>query len=156
MPQDNAEPGLDLLQADVGEWSADITVFPGPGAPPQASKGTLVGRLISGGRWLVTDFVNHTTGFEGHGVYGYNAPSRKYIGTWVDDMRTNLHVGEGAWDAETSTMTYVWHATGSDGQTRTWRETKQTLSPAEQVFRVLMPMADGSEFEVMRAVYRRV
>lgn len=156
MTDDNREPGLDLLQKDVGEWSADISVFPGPGAAPQLSKGTLVARLISGGRWLVTDFVNHTTGFEGHGIYGYNAPSKRFIGTWVDDMRTNLHLGEGTWDEASLTMTYVWRATMPDGQTRTWRETTKTVSPTEQLFRVLSPLPDGAEFEVMRAVYRRV
>ena len=61
---------FERLGKDVGEWNAGT---PQPGAAPQSSKGRLSGRLISGGRWLVTDFKNHTTGFEGHGIYGYNA-----------------------------------------------------------------------------------
>jgi len=111
--------------------------------------------LISGGRWLVTDFKNHTTGFEGHGIYGYNAASGRYVGTWVDDMRTNLYVGEGEWDEATATMTYRWKATMPNGQAMAWRETSQLVSADEQLFRVLFPLPDGSDFEMMRAVYRR-
>ena len=149
-------PEFELLEKDAGEWDADITVTPTPGAAPQNSTGRLVGRLISGGRWLITDFRNHTTGFEGHGIYGYNAATKRYVGTWVDDMRTNIYVGEGAWDAASRTMTYVWSATLPNGQTMAWKETSQSVSETEQIFRVLFPAPDGAEFEMMRAVYRRV
>ena len=148
-------PEFARLRKDIGEWDAEITVVPQPGAAPQASRGRLSGRLICGGRWLVTDFKNHTTGFEGHGIYGYNAASRLYVGTWVDDMRTNLYVGEGQWDEAAATMTYSWKATMPNGQAMTWRETSQVVSPDEQLFRVLFPLPDGSDFEMMRAVYRR-
>lgn len=148
-------PELELLKKDVGEWDATITITPGPGAAPQASTGRLVGRLISGGRWLVTDFKNHTTGFEGHGIYGYNPASKRYVGTWVDDMRSSLHVGEGQWDPATKTMTYRWSATMPGGQPMTWRETTEVVSEDERVFRILFPAPDGSDFEMMRAVYRR-
>lgn len=155
MADANLGPELELLKKDAGEWDATITVTPAPGAAPQESTGRLTGRMISGGRWLVTDFKNHTTGFEGHGVYGYNAASKRYVGTWVDDMRTNLYVGEGQWDETAATMTYVWKATMPNGQAMTWRETSQLVSADEQLFRVLFPLPDGSDFEMMRAVYRR-
>ncbi len=145
-----------LLRKDIGEWDAIITVTPSPGAPPQASAGRMVGRLISGGRWLITDFKNHTTGFEGHGIYGYNAVSKRYVGTWVDDMRTNLYVGEGDWDPASRTMTYAWKATMPSGQAMSWKETSQLVSDTEQLFRVLFPLPDGGEFEMMRATYRRL
>lgn len=148
-------PEFARLCKDLGEWDAEITVTPQPDAPPQRSTGRLSGRLICGGRWLVTDFKNHTTGFEGHGIYGYNAASSLYVGTWVDDMRTNLYVGEGQWDEATATMTYRWKATMSNGQAMAWRETSQLVSSDEQLFRVLFPIQDGSDFEMMRAVYRR-
>ena len=155
MTEHTLPPELALLQKDVGEWAADITVTPGPGAAAQTSRGRLVGRLISGGRWLITDFKNHTTGFEGHGIYGYNVGSKKYVGTWVDDMRTNLYLGEGEWDPASQTMTFLWRAIMPNGQAMTWRETSVAVSDREQLFRVLFPGPDG-EFEMMRAIYRRV
>lgn len=149
-------PEFELLKKDVGEWDATITVTPGPGAAPQESTGRLVGRLISGGRWLVTDFKNHTTGFEGHGIYGYNPASKRYVGTWVDDMRTNIYVGEGEWDEKSQTMTYAWSAALPNGKTMSWKETSETVSENERVFLVLFPGPDGGEFEMMRVFYRRV
>ena len=149
-------PEFALLKKDVGEWDATISITPGPGAPPQASTGRLIGRLISGGRWLVTDFKNHTTGFEGCGIYGYNPATKRYVGTWVDDMRTNIYVGDGDWDATTRTMTYHWTAKMPNGQAMSWKETSQVMSETEQVFRVLFPTPDGGEFEMMHVAYRKL
>ena len=149
-------PEFSLLRKDVGEWNAELTVVPGPGAAPQLSKGRLVGRLISGGRWLVTDFKNHTTGFEGHGLYGFNPSTGRFVGTWVDDMRSNIYVGEGVWDEASKTMTYTWKAAMPNGQTMTWRETSQMVSENERLFLVLFPAPSGGEFEMLRAVYKRV
>jgi len=155
MAESNPSKELDVLRKDVGTWDATITVTPSPGAPPQASTGRLTGRLISGGRWLVTDFKNLTTGFEGHGIYGYNAASGKYVGTWVDDMRSSIFTGEGEWDVAAQTMTYRFTAMMPNGQPMTWREESHLLSPDEQLFRVVFPGPDGNDFEMMRAIYRR-
>ncbi len=155
MSEGTLGPEFELLKKDVGEWNAAITVTPQPGAPPQHSTGRLVGRLISGGRWLITDFKNHTTGFEGHGIYGYHAAGKRYVGTWVDDMRSNIYVGDGEWEPETRTMTYLWRAAMPGGHTMSWRETSRMISEREQIFRVLFPLPDGGEFEVMRAEYVR-
>lgn len=143
------------LRADEGDWDADITVTPQPGAPPQASKGRRRGRLISGGRWLIIDFQNHTTGFEGHGVYGYNPAIGRYVATWVDDMRTNLYLGEGEWDETSRVITYRWTASLPGGEARVWKETTEFISENERVCRTLFP-TPGGEFEMMRAVYRKV
>jgi hypothetical protein len=140
----------------VGEWDAAITVTPGPGAQPQVSAGRRVGRLISGGRWLVTDLKNHTTGFEGHGVYGYNPAIQRYVATWVDDARASIHIGEGTWDPTSRTMTFLWNATRPNGEAVSWRETTQMTSDTEQLFRSLFPLPDGGEFEMIRATYRKL
>lgn len=151
-----SSPELELLKKDVGEWDATVTVTPQPGAPPQASAGRLVGRLISGGKWLVTDFKNHTTGFEGHGLYGYNAALKRYVGTWVDDMRSNIYVAQGDWDPSARTMTYHWTAVMPNGQTMAWKEVTEVISGTEQLFRSLFALEGGGEFEMMHVIYRKV
>lgn len=156
MDESTIASALALLRKDVGEWDADITITPTPGAPAQTSTGRLTCRLISGGRWLVTDFKNQTTGFEGHGIYGYNTATGRYVGTWVDDMRSNILVGEGAWDETGRTMTYRWNAKMPNGQEMSWTETTNVISDSEQLFRILFPLPGGGEFEMMRAVYRRL
>src|SRR5512143_2620983 len=109
-----------ILEDDVGTWDADVIVRPGPGAAEQRSRGVSVQRLV-GGRWLVADFKNET-GFEGHGLYGWDATRKAYVGTWVDGMRSFLTIMEGAWDPETRTMTYHAEARLPDGRVLTWRE----------------------------------
>ncbi len=58
---------------------------------------------LVGGSSLVIDFANDS-GFQGHGVYGWDPAKQKYVGTWVDPMRTFLSPMEGTWDAATKTM----------------------------------------------------
>ena len=147
--------GALVFAKDVGVWDADVTVTPQPGAAPQVSKGVLNARLIAGGKWLVTDFRNETTGFEGHGLYGFDAATGRYSGTWVDDTRSKLLVSEGEWNPEKRTMTFRWSASVPDGRTMTWIDVTETIRDGEQIFRTLVPMPDGSSFEMMRAHYRR-
>src|SRR5579864_1256485 len=96
-----------VFETDVGTWDAEIEAFQ-PG-DVQKSRGTMSGRLL-GGRWLVLDFKNET-GFEGHGIYGWDPAAQSYVGTWVDSMRGFLVTGRGHWDAERRTMTFRYEYT---------------------------------------------
>ena len=110
----------------------------------------MVNRLVCGGLWLVSDFRNETSGFEGHGVFGYDVQKKKYVGTWVDPMRTFLAPMEGEWDAAKRTMTFV-----VDHAPMRWRETAEQLDDVTQVFRVFMAPPGAPEAEVMTVTYRR-
>jgi hypothetical protein len=155
-PQQVAEQiaaATQLFEKDVGTWDAVVEIRLAPGAQVQQSKGTAVSRRISGGRWLVTDFRNET-GFEGHGVYGWDPAKGKYTGVWVDDMRSFIAVSEGTYDHEKRTMTFMTEAAINGGQMR-WRETTETLDRQTQIHRSFMPGPDGNEFEMMTVTYRR-
>jgi hypothetical protein len=145
----------EVFVEDVGTWDAELEIRPAPGADPQRSKGTSVARLRSGGKWLVIDFKNDTTGFEGHGVYGWDVVKQTYVGTWVDDMRPFIAVSTGTWDPATRTMTHWTEAPGPGGKPIRWRETTEKVSADRQIYRVFMPTPDGGEFEMMTAVYTR-
>jgi hypothetical protein len=144
-----------VFQKDVGTWDAHVVVRPGPGQPEQVSTGVTVNRLTAGGRWLIADFRNETTGFEGHGVYGWDAMKKKYVGTWVDNMRSSLCVAEGTWDERTRTMTYWNEFTRPDGNVLRWREVTASPDADTQVFRTFFPGPDGTEFEAMTVTYTR-
>jgi uncharacterized protein DUF1579 len=148
------EAQLAVLAKDVGTWDAEVVVRAGPGAPPLPSRGKSVSRLACGGRWLVTDFDNES-GFEGHGVTGYDPRKGCYVSTWVDNMRTFLAVAEGSWDAEKRTMTFVYSATLPDGRTLRWREETRSVDDDTQLFRQVMPGPDGTEVETLAVTYRR-
>jgi hypothetical protein len=147
-----AGPEHHVLRKDVGTWDAEV-IARSPGAAPQPSKGSAENRLIAGGLWLVSDFKNETTGFEGHGVFGYDLLRRKYVGSWVDPMRSFLAPMEGTWDADKRTMTFFVDYPGASGPVR-WRETTESVDDSTQVFRTFMPSPTG-EVEVMTVTYRR-
>src|SRR5687768_4656830 len=96
---------IKLFEKDIGTWDGELEVTPQPGAEPQRSTGVMVNRVV-GGRWLVADFKNATTGFEGHGIYGWDAAKRCYVGTWVDPMRSSLVIATGTFEPEARRMTY--------------------------------------------------
>jgi hypothetical protein len=147
-------PELKVFEKDVGTWDAEVAFFAAPGAPPHLSRGVAESRLIAGGRWLVTDFKNATTGFEGHGVFGWDQARGRYTGVWVDPARTSLVVADGAWDEAKRAMTFSAEAQFGDKKVR-WREVTETKDADTQIFRSLFPLPGGGEFEMMTVTYRR-
>ena len=148
-------PEHEVFRKDVGTWDAAVEVRFAPGQPPQVSKGQATRRLACGGLWLITEFMNETTGFEGHGVFGYDPARKKYVGTWVDPMRTFMATSEGTWDAAAKTMTMWTEATGPHGKPMRWREVTEARNADTQVWRSFMSLPDGGEAEVMTVTYRR-
>lgn len=146
-------PEHEVFRKDVGTWDAEIEVRH-PGAPQSRNRGVSESRLACGGMWLVTDFRTESGDFEGHGVYGYDPQNRKYIGTWVDPMRTSLAKMEGTWDAEKRAMTFHGELALPHGTMR-WREVTETVDANTQIWRQYMPGPDGVEVETMTITYRR-
>jgi Protein of unknown function (DUF1579) len=143
---------IEILQEDVGVWRAEVEVRPGPDAPVQRSEGAMSCRMC--GRWLVTDFKNETSGFEGHGITGWDSILRRYVATWVDPMRKGLVVMQGAWDAEGRTMTFVGEMSRPDGSRLRWREVTEKPDANTRIFRSFVPAPSG-ELEVMTVRYER-
>jgi hypothetical protein len=144
-----AGPEHHVFEKDVGTWDGEITIRM-HGAPEQKSRGVMVNRLVCNGLWLVSEFHNETTDFDGHGLFGYDPQKKKYVGTWVDPMRTFLAPMEGTWDEATRTMTFV-----VDHAPMKWRESTQQVDDVTQVFRVFMAPPGAPEAEVMTATYKR-
>ena len=147
------DDALAVFAKDVGTWDAEIEVRVAPGAPPQRSTGVSHNRMECGGKWLVVDFTADS-GFSGHGVYGYDPAKGRYVGLWVDNMRSFAAVSEGTWDARTRTMEFVTEANLQGGPTR-WRDTTHSEGDDRQVMRTFFPSPDGGEREVMTITYRR-
>jgi hypothetical protein len=144
---------VEVLAADVGLWRAAVEVRPGPDADVQKSAGTMSCRMC--GPWLVSDFKNETSGFEGHGVYGWDSVEGRYVGTWVDPMRRGLVLMCGHWDEAARTLTFVGEMTRPDGSRMRWREVTERLDPDVRVFRSFVASSKGEEFEVMTVRYER-
>jgi hypothetical protein len=144
----------EVFAKDVGTWDAEVEVNL-PGQPVQRSRGVSINRLICDGRWLIADFENRDTGFQGHGVYGWDARRNLYVGTWIDSARTTLAVMTGEWDAQARRMTFRGELPLPDGGTLRWREVTETVDADTQVFRSFVPRPDGGEHAMMTVTYRR-
>jgi hypothetical protein len=142
-----------VFAGDVGTWDAELDIRPGPNAAVAHQKGVATNRLIGGGRWLVVDY-RADSGFEGHGIYGWDATTGRYTGVWVDSMQTAIARGEGTWDPEARTMTFDVQVTHG-GRTVRYREITEKRTDGTQIYRNLVPTPDGGEFEMIRTVYRR-
>jgi hypothetical protein len=141
-----------VLAAFVGTFDAEVTVRPGPGAEPVSQAGVSTNEL-RGGKWLVVDY-RADSGFEGHGIYGWDEARGRYTGAWVDSMLVSIARSEGTWDAGTRSLNLVTETT-HQGRTIRYREQRQLLDDGSQLYRNLIPMPDGSELEMVRSVYRR-
>jgi hypothetical protein len=142
-----------VFAKDEGVWDAEMEIRPAPGAEPQKQKGISTNKRIGGGRWLVVDY-RADSGFEGHGIYGWDAATGKYTGVWVDSMQTAISRAEGSWDPATKTMTFHVEVTHG-GQKVRYREETQTQPDGSLVYRNLVPTPDGVEFEMIRSTYRK-
>ena len=109
-------PEYAVLQSEVGKWNVEIKAFTGPGEPT-VSKGKETNRML-GGFWLLSDFHGKMMGmdFMGHGVYGYDAEQKQYVGTWRDSLGPHKMDMTGTYDKASRTMTWEGMGPGSDGK----------------------------------------
>ncbi len=151
LDQETAEANA-ILAEDAGVWDAETEIRTGPGETPMRQKAVSTNRLV-GGRWLTLDY-KADSGFEGHGVYGWDAAKRKYTGIWVDSMQTAIAHGEGTWNPTKRIATYEFTTTHGDKTVR-YRETIERPDKDTRVYRNLVPGPDGTEFEMIHVAYKR-
>ena len=135
----------------AGSWDADMEIRPGPGVEPLKMKAVSVRRLIAGGRWLITEH-KADSGFEGHGILGWDASAKRYSAVWVDNMQAAIAKGLGDWDGEKRSLAVemeVMH----QGQAMGYRETTTTLEEGRQVYTSTVSLPEGKSFEMLKITY---
>jgi len=81
----------------VGSFRAVTEFVMAPGGPAQQHDGTSENTLVLGGRFLRQVYRGTAMGmpFEGIGYTGYDNPSKRYVGTWMDTFGTGLMISLG-------------------------------------------------------------
>jgi hypothetical protein len=154
MPEnDRTTDALARLTTEVGTWDTELTITPAPGAEGNRTTGTAVNRFV-GGHWLVSDQVTES-GFEGHGVYGWDEAGGAYVATWVDSGGGGMTRGTGHWDETDRTMTYDMEVTLATGRTVRYREVSTRVDADTRTYENLVAAPDGGEHAVIRGTYRR-
>lgn len=142
---------LVVLAGDVGTWDTELEIRPYPGANAVRTAGTAVNRLV-GGRWLVSDQATNS-GFEGHGVYGWDPSAGTFVSLWVDAMGGHIARGTGTWDARAGTMTYE-VAVVYGGRTVSYTEITERHPDGTRTYRHVTPLPDGRTHVTIRGTYR--
>jgi hypothetical protein len=102
------EPHKQLADS-VGEFQAQMQMWPAPGAPPMNTSMQVKRKMDLGGRVLVEHWKGEVMGaaFEGRGRTGYDNVTKRYWSTWTDNMSTGLLVMYGQWNADNETFEFT-------------------------------------------------
>ena len=148
------------LAKDVGTWDATVKCWMrGPDSEPTVSQGVEVVKLMPGGLWSHSEFDGKfgDQEFHGFGQTGYDTKKRKYVGTWVDTMSTEIMMMEGDYDSASHTMTM--NAKGTDPSGKAYDAKMATKNEGDdtRVFTMSMKSDEtkGEYVKIMEITYKR-
>lgn len=143
-----------LLAQSVGRWDAVVS-HSAAGQPASEEKATEVVTAICGGKWYWSDFKGSMGGqpFTGHGLTGYDATSKQYIGFWIDSSSPHFARTTGTFDAAKNTFTYNGDSIGMDGKPMKISETYSQKDKDTRILDMTFKGADATQ--QMKITYTR-
>lgn len=143
------------LKELVGSWDAEMSMD-GPNGK-MTSKCTAVYKTVSGGMWIASDFEGSIgpQKFYGHGLDGYDATKKKYIGIWTDSMSTAPMILEGDFDKDGKELVMTGTAVGHDGKPEKVKTVTTSKDADHFTFKFYMVGADGKETPAFTIDYTR-
>lgn len=148
------------LASRAGTWTALVTMWQAPGAPPQLSQGSCDRRMILGGRVLLEEWTGEAMGmpFEGFGTTGYDNAAGTWWTTWSDTFGTGVMNAVGKCDPDpkkgcTFTSTFVDPLTAKEKKTRS---TVHWPTPNEEVTKMFDHDSGGKEYQAMELKLHRL
>jgi Protein of unknown function (DUF1579) len=148
------------LRKLAGEWTYEGEVAMGPGQPPAKFKGTETVRSL-GGLWVVGEAQGEMPGGGSATMIitlGYDPQKKKYVGTWIGSMMTNLWIYDCAMDAagRVLTMSAEGPSMSDNGKMAKYQDIIEVKSNDHRVLTARVMGDDGSWNEFMTSHYRRV
>ena len=145
------------MAASEGSWTAKVTQWMAPGAPPAESTATAEFKMILGGRYLTQTFSGSMMGqtFNGFGVSGYDNAKKATQTAWMDTFGTGMLLMTGNWDADGSLT-----ETGSmddfmTGKPMTFKGRMHMSDNDHMHYEMWMSGPDGKLFKDLDIVYTR-
>jgi hypothetical protein len=156
----HAEPQAEhkWLEQFVGEWEIEVEGTAVPGQPPEKSTGAETVRSL--GVWVQCDgTMPMPDGRTGKTVMtlGYDPAKKKFVGTFIGSMMTNLWVYEGELDETGRVLTLDAEGPGfSDpGRTAKFKDAIEIVSTDHRILTSRILGDDGRWHQFMTAHYRR-
>ncbi len=147
------------LQKFAGEWTTESEGTAGPGQPSIECKGTVKSKML-GQFWVINEIENDVQGVQMKGLQtiGYDSESKKFVGTWVDNMLNHLWKYEGAVDESGTTLRL--EADGPNfaepGKVAKFRDAYEFVSDDHIIATSSMQGADGKWVTFMTGHMHRV
>jgi hypothetical protein len=147
------------LQNLVGEWTCEGEAVMKPGEAPAKWKATESVRAL-GGLWIVAEAEGEMPGggtATTMMTLGYDLQKKRYVGTFVGSMMTNVWVYEGALEAGGTILPLDTEGPdmSAQGKTTKYRDVIELKSNDHRVLKSQMLAQDGAWHEFMTATYRR-
>lgn len=157
----NAEPQEQhqWLQRMVGEWTSEMEASMGPDQPLQKSLGEESVRSL-GGLWMLCEGQAEMPG-GGIGTtlmtLGYDPAKKKFVGTFIGSMMSNLWVYEGEFDPGGNKLTLDTEGPNFSGEggLSKYQDVIEFKSDDHRTLTSSMPGPDGKWVTFMTANYRR-
>jgi hypothetical protein len=145
------------LEAFVGTWDTKVTSWMMPGQPPLTSTGKSKNTMTLGGRYLEQHFEGSFMGqpFHGLGYTGYDNVTKKWWGSWIDDMGTGMMVSEGQMEGDGVWAFDSKMADPMTGQMTAMKEKLTIRDKDHHSMEMWMPGPDGKLFLSMQIDYTR-
>jgi hypothetical protein len=125
----------DVIALEAGTWDAVITTPSRmAGGTPSTATGVQVNELRSGGLWMLNRITVNGGAYEGTGMWGFDARTGRYSGSWADNGTRHIRKDEGSWDPSSRTMTWTSVIEREDGAKVQMRATS-TFAGNRRIYR---------------------
>jgi hypothetical protein len=146
-----------MLAQEVGSWTADMTFWHGPDAPPEKAISTAETKMILGGRYQEMNYKGNVMGmpFEGRSTVAFDNATKEYTNTWIDNMGTGMMVAKGKMNADGKSMELKGDMVDfMTGTKKPWKEV-YTIVDADTRKMEMFDVSGGKEFKSMEIVMKR-
>lgn len=147
------------LEKLLGEWTLESEASMGPDQPPGKFKGSETVRSL-GGLWVICEGQGEMPGGGiGHMIMtlGYDPQQKRFVGTWIGSMMTNLWVYDGSLDAagKVLTLNSEGPAMSGDGKIAKYQDIIEFKSDDYRTLTSRTLSDDGTWNHFMTANFRR-
>jgi hypothetical protein len=145
------------LQQLLGDWTYETEAIMGPDQPPVKMSGSESARPL-GDVWVLCEASGMCPG-EGPAVtlmtLGYDPAKKRFVGTFIGTMMTNLWVYDGRLEGNTLTLDAEGPSFAGDGTTAKYQDIIEIKGPDERTLSSRMLTPDGKWQHFMTSTYRR-
>ena len=145
------------LAESVGDWTATVSMWMDPSAPPEVSQSEVTRKLELDGRVVEEVWQGSMMGqpFTGIGRTGYDNVTGNYWSTWTDNMSTAVMLMHGDYDADSKTFTFHGDYTDPMSKQKVTTRTVLTTPEAGKEVMTMYELHDGEESKTMQIEMQR-